>query len=112
MVNMPAAVRWTSLGALSAGGRARSSTNGTAAAMPSSQISGSFQFGHQRLGAATALAGASAVRGADAATSSAMTPISADQKIRSSRQLPPSHGSTNGIVNAGPAVAPDTMPLV
>ena len=33
MVNMPAAVRWTSFGALSAGGSARMSTNGTAAGM-------------------------------------------------------------------------------
>src|SRR5690242_17207160 len=80
--------------------------------MPSHQISGSFQFGHHRWGAAMALTGAAAVRGPSAANSSAMIPISADHTTRSSRQLPPTQGSTNGIVKAGPAVAPDTMPLV
>ncbi len=41
-----------------------------------------------------------------------MSPVSADHRTRSSRQLSPTQGSTNGIDSAEPSVAPITMPLV
>ena len=77
--------------------------------MPSRQISGLFQSGHQRRRGAEACVAAG--RGASATTSAAMTTTGALQKTKPHCQEPTS-GSTKGSIKATGSSSPINSPLV
>jgi hypothetical protein len=78
--------------------------------MPSRQISGLFQSGHQRRRAADA--SPLADTGASASTRAAITATGTLQTTKPHCQLPPTSGSTSGSINATGRISPISRPLV
>ena len=78
-------------------------------AIPSFQISGSLQSGHQRCAVLSWTGGS---RGASSRMTSAISATGAAQTTKLARQLSERSGSSSGIVSATGRISPTSKPLV